>query len=136
MICRKCGAEIEGSVKFCGKCGAAISFEPPVQEKSIAEEIDSNSENKNKTRGKLAIIGVCSVILLFVVGFFAYRSIFGMSAKNQLARLDSDVNTLNESYAALYGKVDFYDNGFDSVPLSITNRLSTITFLVLYSMWR
>ena len=54
MFCRNCGNEISEQVKFCPKCGAAVS-------------VEENRAVPKKRKGKKILIAVIVVLVIFIM---------------------------------------------------------------------
>ena len=80
MVCSKCGSQIEGTAKFCGKCGAVIPTSPASQEEDSVGKLIDSMEAKKKRKKRNTIVGASFVVCVCVVGIFIMNLAFGLNA--------------------------------------------------------
>lgn len=85
MICPKCGAKIDGRGKFCGKCGASLSF--------IKTD---NKKDSNYIRLFFCLFGVTVLAsLLFFAGIYFYKKTFADDMQKSLKIQNNKKPTLS-----------------------------------------
>lgn len=72
MICKKCGSEISQGTTFCPNCGCKITssndtVRPGTQDNRVSFSIDDKIK-KSPIIKKYIFIGICILLILFVVG--------------------------------------------------------------------
>lgn len=82
MLCKKCGAEIKDSQKFCSKCGEKVELE-----ENITAEITNS-----KHRMKKSIVIMIAVVLIIIVVFSAF-----LIVSNNSDKLNENISTTTQS---------------------------------------
>jgi len=82
VICRKCGAEINSSERFCGECGTLRNTNSPYQQQSDNTNIPIWNwrywEGKNKVAIAIKMIAIIAGIIVVFIGlYFGYEGSSG-----------------------------------------------------------
>lgn len=110
-FCKKCGAELDPSAKFCPKCGEAAGHDGSKTDFSkIVDMPDSTSEFDSEDIKKNKVISIFSYIwILFLVPMFAAKdSKFARFHANQglvLFIIETAIVVLQKVFAALFGPI-------------------------------
>lgn len=127
MFCTNCGNNLEGSDRFCTKCGAPINNNLEVNTPIQNEGSTAASPKKNKK--SILIIALSSLALLLIactVGFFIYQNHIIKQADNVLAHLtNQEYDEALDIYNKFKGKKDKFDNKVSKELLNLIKQTKT-----------
>ena len=77
MFCSECGAKLKNGDRFCGECGAKVTQESKKvihenKKESSKKQVKKERQHKKLSKGKKIGLGIILVLLVVVIGGYAY----------------------------------------------------------------